>query len=54
MPHDKLNPGVSKWRPTTVFSVARGSIHENLQIWIILQLITVNVSAEANLKQDLL
>jgi len=40
----------------TAFSVARGSIHENLQIWNILQHITVNVSAgaETNLNQDLL
>jgi len=39
--------------PTTAFSVARGSIHENLQIKNILQLNTENISAEANLNRDL-
>jgi len=40
--------------PATAFTVARGSIQENLQIWNILQLITVDVRAEANLNWDLL
>jgi len=38
----------------TAFTVARGSIQENLQIWNFLQPITVNVRAEANLNRDLL
>jgi len=36
------------------FSVARGSIQENLQIWNILEIITVNVRPEANLSHNLL
>jgi len=38
----------------TAFSVARGSIQEILQMWNILQLVTVNVGVEANLNLDLL
>jgi len=34
--------------------VSRGSIQENLQIWSIHEIFTVNVSAEANLNRDLL
>jgi len=40
--------------PVTTFSVARGNIQENLQIWNILEIITVKVNAEANLNRDLL
>ena len=40
--------------PATAFSVARGSIQENHQIRTILPLITVNVSGEGNVSQDLL
>ena len=36
------------------FTVARKSIQENLQIWNIRQLITVNVRTEANLNRNLL
>jgi len=39
--------------PATAFTVDRGNIQENLQIWNILQLITVNVCVEANLNRDL-
>ena len=44
---------VGKYQPATAFSVARGSIQENRQIWNILQLITVNANAEVNLNWDL-
>jgi len=40
--------------PATVFSVARGNIQDNFQIWSILQLVNVSVSVEANLNWDLL
>jgi len=40
--------------PVAWFSVACGSIQEKLQIWNFLQLITVNVSVEANLNRDVL
>ena len=40
--------------PATAFTVARGNIQKNLQIWNFLQPITVNVRAEANLNRDLL
>jgi len=47
---------IATWGPhvarQSVFSGC-GSIQENLRIWNILQLITVNVSAEANLNRDL-
>jgi len=49
----KKRPAGHMW-PATVFSVACGNIQENLQIWNILQLVTVNVSVEANLTWDLL
>ena len=43
------NSGPRTMWSATAFSVARGSIQEILQIWNILQFVTVNVSGETNL-----
>ena len=49
-----VNSGPRTMWSATALSIARESIQEILQIWNILQLVTVNVSIEANLNWDLL